>query len=115
MFIEDVRTIDAYLRATWHPETGVVVVSHWSGEVCTASTPISIEACGELLRLLVTALEETVRSAQSAPPAPEAATSLADRLLDWARHQLGFRTRRTTVPTAIGAPRQDENRRRHSA
>ena len=85
VFIEDVRGNNAYLRATWHPDTRVVVVSHWVGEVCTASTPISVNEAGKLINLLVTALEGAAHlpvPVQAAPPPSRARLSA---LLNWVR------------------------------
>ena len=70
IFIEDVRRNDAYLRATWHPETRVLVVSHWTGDMCTASTPISVNDAGKLIGLLVTALEGAAMSSVQIEPSP---------------------------------------------
>lgn len=105
VYIEDCRHNDAFLRATWHAETRVVVISHWSGEVCTAATPIPIEEASKLIGLLVTALQEAAAS----PPDPVIAPSpigLFDRLarrlrrrmatvVDMGRFQ-GSRCRRAT-------------------
>jgi hypothetical protein len=53
--IKDQRHPGAYLRATWHPERRVVVISHWHGDVCTASTTLSLVDLPKLLSLLVSA------------------------------------------------------------
>jgi len=69
IYVPDVRGNDQYLRATWHPETAVVVVSHWVGEVCVASTPVGVADLSNLIGLLVTALQDAATR-----PLPETAT-----------------------------------------
>lgn len=88
VFIEDVRGNDAFLRATWHPETRVVVISHWSGELCTAATPIPIDEASTLIGLLVNALQEAVVPAVPAAVAPASEklrTGLLTRITSWIR------------------------------
>jgi hypothetical protein len=58
VFLADVRGNDHYLRVTWHPETAVLVVSHWEGQVCVASTPVALVDASTLLDLLVTSMQE---------------------------------------------------------
>ena len=65
VFIADARDNGAYLRATWHPEGRVIVLSHWNDEdVCTAAVRISVEDAGELVALLGRAMAD----AMEAPP-----------------------------------------------
>jgi hypothetical protein len=40
--LPDGRGGDRFLRVTWHPTTATVVFSHWTGSLCTASTPMSL-------------------------------------------------------------------------
>ena len=58
VLIEDRRHTGAYLRATWHPERRVVVISHWHGDVCAASTTLSLADLPKLISLLVSALSD---------------------------------------------------------
>jgi len=61
VFIPDARDNGAYLRATWHPEGRVVVLSHWSSDdVCTAAIRLRVEDAGELVALLGHALSDAV-------------------------------------------------------
>lgn len=87
VFIEDVRGNDAFLRATWHPETRVVVISHWSGELCTAATPISIDEASTLIGLLVNALQEAVVPAVPPAVAPPS-EKLRTRITSWIRPRI---------------------------
>jgi hypothetical protein len=86
VYLPDVRGNDQYLRATWHPETAVVVVSHWVGEVCVASTPVGVADLSNLIGLLVSALQDTATPlplprASMAPAAPpRGLVGLAERL-----------------------------------
>lgn len=52
VLIEDVRGNDGFLRVTLHEDTGVIVFSHWVGEMCVAATRIPLSAAGELMELL---------------------------------------------------------------
>jgi hypothetical protein len=72
VFLADVRGNDLYLRATWHPESGTIVFSHWNGEVCMASTPVALTDCTELIALMVRSLSAV---AQRHLPATEPPTS----------------------------------------
>jgi hypothetical protein len=78
--VADVRGNDQYLRATWHPETSTVVVSHWVGSVCIASTPIALADASNLIGLLVNALHETATRPQA--PEPAIVDSPTRRLVD---------------------------------
>ena len=80
VFLPDVRGGDQYLRATWHPDSATIVFSHWSGEVCVASTPVALTDCTELVELQVRSLSE-VASRQFAPAsAPPPPGTTMDRL-----------------------------------
>ena len=83
VFLADVRGGDQYLRATWHPESGTIVFSHWSGEVCTASTPVALTDCAELIDLQVRSLSQVAgrRLTQATSPKPPGAVERFRRLL----------------------------------
>jgi uncharacterized membrane protein YgcG len=59
VILPDIRGNDQHLRATWHPDTLVVVVSHWVGDVCVASTPVGVAEVSNLIGLLVSALQDS--------------------------------------------------------
>jgi hypothetical protein len=88
VFLPDVRGNDQYLRATWHPDTAVVVVSHWVGEVCVASTPLSVADASKLIGLLVTALQDTATKPFEAPVSAVSATTWT--ALTWERIRRHF-------------------------
>jgi len=46
------------LRATWHPESGVVVVSMWRGDGCVASSHLSPAEAGRLGNFITSSLAE---------------------------------------------------------
>jgi hypothetical protein len=54
----DVRGGDRFLRVTWHPGFSTIVFSHWSGSVCTASTPVRLAEASRVIELLVGALPD---------------------------------------------------------
>jgi hypothetical protein len=72
VIVEDVRRDDTYMRVTWHAESGVFVVSHWSGDLCVAATRIPLDAAPDLIQLMVNALAES---------GPAVASDAEERLL----------------------------------
>jgi hypothetical protein len=64
LFVEDVRENQAFLRVTVHEDAGVVVVSHWQGDVCVAATRIALTAVPDLIELLAAALDAHEESGQ---------------------------------------------------
>ena len=83
VFLADVRGGDQYLRATWHPESATIVFSHWNGEVCTASTPVALTDCTELIELQVRSLSQVAsrRPIPATSPKPPGARERLRRLL----------------------------------
>jgi hypothetical protein len=49
----DTRGDGRALRATWHHEAGVVVLSVWRGNVCVATTRVAAEDVPALVEVLV--------------------------------------------------------------
>ena len=85
VFLPDARDNDQYLRATWHPDTAVVVMSHWVGDVCVASTPVGVAQLSTLINLLVAALHEAANTAAEVPttadsPTPGPTSAILERL-----------------------------------
>jgi hypothetical protein len=85
--LADVRGNDQYLRATWHSDAAVVVVSNWVGEVCVGATAVALADASTLIELLVSALQETATKqieavvvAASTGPGSPAIERLLDRL-----------------------------------
>jgi hypothetical protein len=72
LYLLDGRGDDRHLRVTWHPETKTMVFSHWRGDVCTASTPVSLDDATRLVGFIVGALAEVAarRVSPSDIPAP---------------------------------------------
>jgi hypothetical protein len=70
VFIEDARRNGAYLRATWHPERRVFVLSTWSGDVCTGAVRLPAADAADLVGLVADGLAEL-----AVPPAAPAAAS----------------------------------------
>jgi hypothetical protein len=61
VFIADARDDGTYLRATWHPQSRVVTISHWDpDDVCVAVTRLRVEDAGELVALLGHALGDAL-------------------------------------------------------
>ena len=68
--LSDRRGENRYLRATWHPATRTIVLSHWSGDICTASTRLALADSPQLIAFLVAALHH----AATAPFVAQSAT-----------------------------------------
>jgi hypothetical protein len=63
------------LRVTWHADTRTVVLSHWNGALCTASTRVALADMSRLIVFLVNALDRSARAVPSEVPGPETAGS----------------------------------------
>jgi hypothetical protein len=84
--LSDARGGDRFLRVTWHPASSTIVFSHWTGTVCTASTPVKLPEASKIVDLVVGSLRD-VAEAVPAPLAPSA-PRLLDRFLKRARPPL---------------------------
>jgi hypothetical protein len=60
--LPDARSDERVLRITWHPATATLVFSHWTGSVCTASTPVRLQDAAKVIDLLVGALTDQAAS-----------------------------------------------------
>ena len=58
----DQRGQHRYLRVTWHAGTRTVVLSHWTGALCTASTRVALTDMSRLIVFLVNALDRSARA-----------------------------------------------------
>lgn len=57
LLIEDVRANQGFLRVSVHEAAGVVVFSHWQGDVCVAATRVPMTALPDLVEMLGGTLE----------------------------------------------------------
>jgi hypothetical protein len=87
LMLSDARGGDRFLRVTWHPASSTIVFSHWTGTVCTASTPVKLPEASKIVDIVVSSLRDVAEAAALAPAAP-AGTRLLDRLLRRARPSL---------------------------
>jgi hypothetical protein len=55
---EHFPTSHSDLRATWHPEADVLVLTLWSGDRCTGSAPLSAADAGRLLSFVARCLAQ---------------------------------------------------------
>jgi hypothetical protein len=88
VFLPDVRGGDQYLRATWHPESATIVFSHWSGELCMASTPVALTDCVELIELQVRSLSQLAERRLAPAAAAPIPPGTMDRLRSLLRPKL---------------------------
>jgi hypothetical protein len=84
-WLRDARTPARRLRASWHSEAGVVVLSLWSGDLCTATFRLPIEDAPELMHVLIDAFADP-----NGPPLPEE-VGVHKRM--WSRLRARFRRR----------------------
>lgn len=71
VFVPDATADDRYLRATWHPERGVITVSQWCDNVCVEALDLRVEDTAALIGLLATALGEAVGAVRDTGGEPE--------------------------------------------
>ena len=81
LVLPDVRGQERSLRITWHPATSTVVFSHWTGSVCTASTPVSLPEASRIIDLLVDGLRDAFSQASGGQVARQPETTRSARLL----------------------------------
>ncbi len=86
--IPDVRGSGGSLRITWHPDKRTVVVSHWRGSVCVASTPVEVSELPGLIGILAEALGEAATMSDVPSPERPAAPSVRTRLKNLLRPPL---------------------------
>ncbi|MGA3218965.1 MAG: hypothetical protein ABSE77_07800 [Acidimicrobiales bacterium] len=55
---------------TWHADTRTVVLSHWTGALCTASTRVALADMSRLIVFLVNALDRSARAVPTELPGP---------------------------------------------
>ena len=55
---------------TWHADTRTVVLSHWNGALCTASTLVALADMSRLIVFLVNALDRSARAIPTEVPIP---------------------------------------------
>ena len=60
----DARGGDRALRASWHQDAGVVVLSLWRDNVCAGSFRLAIDEVPELIALLRTGLQASYETAR---------------------------------------------------
>jgi len=60
----DARGGDRALRASWHQDAGVVVLSLWRDNVCAGSFRLAIDEVPELIALLRTGLRASYETAR---------------------------------------------------
>lgn len=69
MFLDE-RGSDRALRITTHPEVGVVVLSIWHGDRCTASFQLPVEDAGRLISALAAGLTDQLVENAHQPSRP---------------------------------------------
>jgi hypothetical protein len=67
MWFDDPRTPVRRMRVAWHPEAGVVVLSLWAADQCTATFRLPVDRAADLIHLLVDAVADGPSPPQLAP------------------------------------------------
>jgi len=68
LVLADQRGPGRYLRLSWHDETRSIVISHWSGDVCTASSRLSLRDATRLVGFVVELLHHAATAARDEVP-----------------------------------------------
>ena len=79
VFVEDLRHDGKFLRATWHPDSGAFVISHWQGDVCVAATRVRAEDAARLVGLLTNGMADALQIERSRAAAAAAPSSVAPK------------------------------------
>jgi len=61
----DARGGDRALRASWHTEAGLVVLSLWHGNVCSGSFRLSVDEVPDLIDMLRAGLDEAYAASRN--------------------------------------------------
>jgi hypothetical protein len=87
---------DAGLRATWHPEQGLVVLSVWHEDRCVGTFRMPVQDVPRLSALLTAVLGDWVSQARASPQQPprEASRLSITQRLRLSRAALRLRQRR---------------------
>ncbi len=76
----DQRRGDSRLRMSWHDDKEVLVVSHWRGPICVASTPVEVKDLPGMITLMAQAIEEAAAASGDRPYALSARSLRRDAL-----------------------------------
>jgi hypothetical protein len=74
----DARGGDRALRATWHHEAGVVVLSLWRDNICAGSFRLRIDEVPEFIDMLRTGLDRAYDAALVRSPGRNGGAALRD-------------------------------------
>jgi hypothetical protein len=93
VFLQDARGDGQYLRATWHPNGRLFVLSHWQDDVCVAATRIGMADAGELMALLAAGLTDAATTSPTPRSVPRPAPPVRRgrrSLVAWLRSRSPF-------------------------
>lgn len=62
VLVPDAGGRDRYVRATWHDEAGLFVLSTWEGDVCTGAVRVDPADLGELVALLARGMADAAET-----------------------------------------------------
>ena len=110
VLIEDARRNGGYLRATWHPDRRMFVLSTWNGDVCTGTVQLPAADAADLIGLVADGLADLAETASPRrPPVGKGRGDLRTRLTRWLG---GGADRAATILPLRNISRTSERRRR---
>ena len=68
-WFSDDRTPARRMGVSWHPENGLMVLSLWQGNECTATFRLPIDDAARLIQILAGGLDASLQKPASTPPA----------------------------------------------
>lgn len=83
VLIGDARRNGRYLRATWHPEGRMFVLSTWTEEVCTGAVRLPVEQAADLVNLLADGLGDAAGTPPALPRRPSPIGSAQAHVHGW--------------------------------
>jgi hypothetical protein len=66
VLVPDARGLDRFVRATWHAEQQMFVISTWDGDVCTGTVRVLPSDLGDLVSLLAHGMGVAARTSRTA-------------------------------------------------
>lgn len=86
-WFSDPRTPVRRMKVAWHPDAGVVVLSLWAADQCTATFRLPIERAPDLMHLLVDAMADRHSETEPEPVSLSGGDKLRRLLRRGARRQ----------------------------
>jgi hypothetical protein len=66
VLVPDARGIDRFVRATWHADEQLFVISTWDGDICTGAVRVEPGELGDLVALLAQGMGSAAKPSRAA-------------------------------------------------